>query len=353
MPLETAAYIDGLNPANPTSTDPAAQGDDHIRLLKTALKATFPNITGPVTKTQDQMNFPVPIGVITLWYGSTASIPAGWALCDGSTVERTDGTGSITTPNLTGRFVRGAGTGSGNSVGTSGGASSSETSEAGSHSHGGATGSGGSHSHSLSISTAPAHSHTGQTSIGGSHNHGINIGSGGNHAHGAETGSGGNHNHGGNTSDHVLTVNQIPAHYHLTMREESGATNVDPTSALSIASEYTGGSDSNYKAVRASSAAANVGRSSETGNGGPHSHGISNSGSHTHTIAASGSHTHGATSDHAGDHQHTISSDGSHTHTGSADAGGSHTHTIAAAGTHTHVVSTVPPFFVLAYIMKV
>ena len=37
----------------------------------------------------------IPLGVITLWSGSIATIPTGWALCDG-----TNGT-----PNLTAKFV--------------------------------------------------------------------------------------------------------------------------------------------------------------------------------------------------------------------------------------------------------
>ena len=41
----------------------------------------------------------IPTGVITMWYGSTASIPSGWYLCDG-----TNGT-----PDLRDRFVVGAG----------------------------------------------------------------------------------------------------------------------------------------------------------------------------------------------------------------------------------------------------
>jgi microcystin-dependent protein len=40
-----------------------------------------------------------------LFYNS--SIPAGWALCDGRTVARTDGGGNIVTPNLVNRFVYG------------------------------------------------------------------------------------------------------------------------------------------------------------------------------------------------------------------------------------------------------
>jgi hypothetical protein len=56
MALEVATYINGLNVANPTGSDPIAQADDHLRLLKTTIKNTFPNIDGPVTLTDDQIN---------------------------------------------------------------------------------------------------------------------------------------------------------------------------------------------------------------------------------------------------------------------------------------------------------
>jgi hypothetical protein len=56
MPLEIADYINGLDAANPTGTDPKSQGDDHARLIKKALKATFPALTAPVTATAAQLN---------------------------------------------------------------------------------------------------------------------------------------------------------------------------------------------------------------------------------------------------------------------------------------------------------
>lgn len=56
MALETATYIDGLVATNPTGLDPKSQGDDHIRLLKSTIKATLPNITGAVTATQAELN---------------------------------------------------------------------------------------------------------------------------------------------------------------------------------------------------------------------------------------------------------------------------------------------------------
>lgn len=43
MGLETSTFISGLTATNPVSNDPKGQGDDHIRLLKSVLQATFPN----------------------------------------------------------------------------------------------------------------------------------------------------------------------------------------------------------------------------------------------------------------------------------------------------------------------
>lgn len=44
MGLEVATYVADLVATNPTASDPLAQGDDHIRLLKAILKASFPNV---------------------------------------------------------------------------------------------------------------------------------------------------------------------------------------------------------------------------------------------------------------------------------------------------------------------
>lgn len=57
MALETATYISDLVSSNPTSSDGLSQGDDHLRLLKSTLKATFPNISGVVTPTQAELNY--------------------------------------------------------------------------------------------------------------------------------------------------------------------------------------------------------------------------------------------------------------------------------------------------------
>lgn len=56
MPLESATYISGLVSTNPSATDTVNQADDHLRMLKATLLATFPSITGAITKTHSQIN---------------------------------------------------------------------------------------------------------------------------------------------------------------------------------------------------------------------------------------------------------------------------------------------------------
>ena len=137
MALETATYINQLVQTNPLGSDPLADADGHLRLIKSVLKTTFPNITGAVTSTQAQLNSPFPAGGIIMWSG--ASIPSGWLLCDGNNG----------TPNLKDRFI----IGSGNLFAT------------------GATGG----STTISAANLPAHSHTfsGTSSAAGGHNHSL------------------------------------------------------------------------------------------------------------------------------------------------------------------------------------
>lgn len=56
MALESATYISDLVSTNPTSSDNLSQGDDHLRLLKSTIKATFPNVSGAVTATHTELN---------------------------------------------------------------------------------------------------------------------------------------------------------------------------------------------------------------------------------------------------------------------------------------------------------
>lgn len=57
MPIEqNVQHIDDLNPQNPPATDPLGQVYNHLNLIKTAVKQTFPNVTGAVTATHTVLN---------------------------------------------------------------------------------------------------------------------------------------------------------------------------------------------------------------------------------------------------------------------------------------------------------
>lgn len=90
MTVETATYIADLNATYPTSTDYRYEGDDHLRLIKSVLKATFPNLTGAVTATQANLN-------------ATASTAAGaWVLMSSvsvtavAAIDFVNGSGGVT-----------------------------------------------------------------------------------------------------------------------------------------------------------------------------------------------------------------------------------------------------------------
>ena len=174
MALESGTYINSLNASNPASTDGLAQADDHIRLLKSTIKASLPNITGAITSTHTELNVldgvtastseinkldgltattaqmntlatgggVIPSGGIIMWSGAVSAIPTGWVLCNGSN----------STPDLRNRFVVGAG--STYAVNATGGADSV----------------------TLSTANMPAHSHSfsgsGTTNTEGDHTHG-------------------------------------------------------------------------------------------------------------------------------------------------------------------------------------
>lgn len=57
MALEAGTYISDLVATNPTSSDAKSQGDDHLRLIKSTLLSTFPNVAGEVTPTHTELNF--------------------------------------------------------------------------------------------------------------------------------------------------------------------------------------------------------------------------------------------------------------------------------------------------------
>jgi hypothetical protein len=253
MAVETASFISQLNASYPSGTDRVHQGDDHIRLLKAVLKATFPNISGPVTATQDQLNaqasLGVPTGAIVAWYGSDTAVPAGWAICAGQTLTKANGTGTITLPDLRGRVVMGASTTylQGSTPGTK--------------------------DRSLSTASAGGHTHTGSTSAAGGHNH------------------------GGTSGGTALSEDQLPAHKHYAFVGGQGSYGSGGVSGTAPAYGVTdnGNSGSAYIAG-AVGGAATVGPTSATGSGNTHTHSINSVADHTHTMSINT----------GGDHSHSI-----------------------------------------------
>lgn len=57
MGLETGTYVNDLVTSNPVSSDLRAQGDDHLRLVKSVLKTTFPNAS-------KAFNFPASVTIV-------------------------------------------------------------------------------------------------------------------------------------------------------------------------------------------------------------------------------------------------------------------------------------------------
>lgn len=150
----------------------------------------------------------LPAGVIVMWSGSIASIPSGWALCDGASGR----------PDLRNRFIVGAG--SSYAVGATGGADTVTLTTANlpSHTHsisGSGTTSGQSNDHSHSGTTGGEnqnHTHSGTTNGVGDHAHsytatyrtsGFDVEDGNSfvlYEGGATTGGAGAHSHGFTTS---------------------------------------------------------------------------------------------------------------------------------------------------------
>lgn len=88
MGLETGTYISDLNAANPAGTDSKSQGDDHIKLIKSTIKNTFPNINGAVTATDENLN------ALLSYAGKNKIINGNFDFWQRGTSHTTAGTGS-------------------------------------------------------------------------------------------------------------------------------------------------------------------------------------------------------------------------------------------------------------------
>lgn len=116
MALESGTYVSDLNTANPVGTDPKSQGDDHLRLIKTILKATFPNATKafrfPTSTAQKTSNYTAVASddgvVLPVNGGVTVTLPTT-GLFDGLTITviKADHSSSAATISGNGNLVNG------------------------------------------------------------------------------------------------------------------------------------------------------------------------------------------------------------------------------------------------------
>ncbi len=91
MALETGVtYIEDLNVANPEATDAIAEGDDHIRNIKTAVNGSFPNLgAAAVTKTAAQLNTLATLAGIEVLTNKTLTSPVINTGVNGSAIDTT------------------------------------------------------------------------------------------------------------------------------------------------------------------------------------------------------------------------------------------------------------------------
>lgn len=339
MPTEAATNISQLDPTRPTGGEFVKEGAAHFRLLKQAIKNTFPNVTDPVVITSDEMDRAAKafarVGTIVapsdgseggeLVLSSNApTTEAEWHIDNANGIFRifslvNGGGGEVrlhigqdsipefsSDINVTGRYRE-----SGNVLippgiivpywGT--------TAPPGWRVCDGTNGTPDLRGRflvgarpGLLVGTALGiETHSFATSTDGNHIHTTDVQ--GWHTHGAWTDVQGWHAHGGATAGHVLTTSQLPAHTH-------------------------------GLAVWAGSGAAGGGLNSFTGNG---LGGVS-----TDPTGSNEAHAHG------------IGGDGNHAHNIGVNGSGDHAHNVYAAGAHAHTISfdNRPPSAVVLWIMK-
>ncbi len=157
------------------------------------------------------------------------------------------------------------------------------------------------------------------TSAGGAHAHAVNINSNsaGGHSHtfSVNTSSNGNHAHttSGHTNNHTLSAAEIPAHNHGNVPKRVNDVDRGETGKNSFFSLD------------------NIGTTANTGGSQGHRHVVNiattSSGHHDHTVT-------GSTANHNG-HAHNISGNTANT------------------GSHSHTINVLPPYYALAFIMKI
>ena len=75
MGLESATYLNGLVDTNPGATDNVSQGDDHLRLIKSVLKNSFPSVDAAVNAIHTGSSAPsTSISAGLLWFDTTNNV---------------------------------------------------------------------------------------------------------------------------------------------------------------------------------------------------------------------------------------------------------------------------------------
>lgn len=167
-------YVNSVNPSVPYEAAAKGYVDTQVATIATdainsvaVLKADTTYVNSQDAALQSQLNTGAasiadlysklfPVGGIIMWSGPIASIPSGWALCDGT----------LSTPDLRDRFILGAGH-SWRPPGQAAGAFAYTSSINGAHAHSATIENSGSHAHNISVTgTAltldqiPPHAHT-------------------------------------------------------------------------------------------------------------------------------------------------------------------------------------------------
>lgn len=148
MALESGTYINSLVATNPVATDGLAQADDHMRLIKATVLASFPNITGAMTATHAVLN-----GIDARVTALETAFATGTKMLFQQTTAPTGWTKDTSSNDKALRVVSGT-VGSGGSAGFS--SAFSSITPAGSISN---TVAGSTASHAISVNEMPAHSH--------------------------------------------------------------------------------------------------------------------------------------------------------------------------------------------------
>lgn len=316
----------------------------------------------------------VPEGIIAIWTGTIANIPANWNICDGNN----------STPNLLSKFIKGAPDST--EAGSTGGSAThghSSMDSGGVHSH--TCGNGGS-SHRHDSETDGSHNHQGSFTSRREDGYTVTSSShdGGGHEHGYSSYSDWQHSHTvADSSGHTHTVNDAnnePSYYEVAFIQAASSANlangiiflwaeplIDIPSGWLLCDGDNSTPDLKEKFLKGvASAVTDPGNIS--GNA-THLHTINSTGSHSHSLKSYGaSHKH-TYSEISWSHGHTVDYVGGsgssaiwirddtepHDHT-SGSTNGNHTHNTNSTGSHSdhsvEEVSNLPPYYNLAHIMN-